>query len=242
MLDADQAADYTGRYDDIDPGILSDGSWLLDRPEFWAGLLDGFADTDLAGAVVDAAPGTPDLWAEVAASGRWPVLRFGAGDADLAVIQWHGHDDEGGLDYVVLPAGTGRCLSVASVEGHGWGPGLSWPEALRLVERGRLGTPAQRLVLLHPAIGDSDAPATAADLLADALIAVCAPDATPTEALETARQLLDRPARWSEQDGALVCDAGSSPRRAGGFPPGDLALVTRALSWRNPPEAFSAKS
>ncbi|MFC4069776.1 hypothetical protein [Actinoplanes subglobosus] len=230
MLDAEQAADYTGRYDAVDPGVLSDGTWLLDRPEFWARMLDGFADTDLVGAVFDACPEPLDLWEELTGSGRWPTLRFGAGGSDLAVIQWHGYDDEGGLDYVVLPAGTGRCLSVASVEGHGWGPGLSWPEAMRLVERGRLGTPAQRLVLLHPAIGDRDAPPSAVDLLADALIEVCAPGATPAEARETARRLLDDEARWSRVDGALVCDDDSSPRRPGGFPAGDLLLITQALA------------
>jgi hypothetical protein len=229
MLDAEQAADYVSRYDDVDPGVLSDGAWLLDRPEFWAQLLDGWAETELVEAVLNRSPGTMELWDEVADSGRWPVLRLGAGDSDLAVVLWHGHDHEGGLDFLVLPHGTGRCLSVASVEGHDWGPGLSWPEALRLVDRGTLGTPAQRLVLLQPAIGDADAPATATALLADALIAVCAPDAGPVVARETARQLLDDPARWSRRDGALVCDAENSPRRIGGFPPDDLLLITRAL-------------
>ncbi|MEU8657039.1 hypothetical protein [Actinoplanes philippinensis] len=229
MLDPDQAADYTARHDGVDPSVLSDGAWLLDRPEFWARMLDGFADTDLVGAVLGACPDPRALQDEVTGSGRWPTLRFGAGDADLAVIQRPGYDTEGGLDYVVLPPGAGRCLSIASAGGHGRGPGLSWPEALRLVDRGRLGTPPQRLVLLHPAIGDSDAPPTAADLLADALIAVCAPHATPIEARETARRLLDRPARWSTEDDALICDAASSPRRPGGLPPEDLVLVTRAL-------------
>jgi hypothetical protein len=229
MLDPEQAADYVSRYDGVGPGILSDGSWLLDRPEFWAQMLDGWAETELVEAVLDRSPDPMELWDEVGASDRWPVLRLGAGDSDLAVILWRGHDHEGGLDFVVLPHGTGRCLSVASVEGHGWGPGLAWPEALRLVDRGTLGTPAQRLLLLQPAIGDADAPATAAALLADALIAVCAPDAEPAVALETARQLLDHTARWSRQDGVLVCDAGNSPRRVGGLPAEDLLLITRAL-------------
>ncbi|WP_433794610.1 hypothetical protein [Actinoplanes sp. CA-252034] len=235
MLDPDQAADYTGRYADVDPSVLYDGARLLERPQLWARMLDGFADTDLVASVFDACTEPVESRDEPAGPGRWPVLRFGAGESDLAMIEWHGHDHEGGLDYVVLPAGTGRCLSIASVEGHGWGPGLSWPEALRLVDRGRLGTPAQRLVLLHPAISDRGAPPTAADLLADALIAVCAPTATPVEARETARQLLDRSARWSTEDGALICDAESSPRRPGGFPPEDLVLITRALS-ANPPD------
>jgi hypothetical protein len=85
------------------------------------------------------------------------------------------------------------------------------------------------LFLLQPAIGDAGAPATAAALLADALIAVCAPDADPAVALETARQLLDDTTRWSRRDGSLVCDAENSPRRVGGFPPDDLLLITRAL-------------
>jgi hypothetical protein len=229
MLDADQAADYVSRYDNVDPGVLSDGSWLLDRPEFWAGMLDGWADTDLVGEVLDRCPDPLELWDEVAGSGRWPVLRLGAGDSDFAVVEWHGYDHEGGLDFLVLPHGTGRCLSVASVEGHGWGPGLSWPEALRLVERGTLGTPAQRLFLLQPAIVDADAPASAAALLADALIAVCAPDANPAVAFETARQLLEGSTRWFRRDGALICDSEGSPRRAGGFPPEDLLLITRSL-------------
>lgn len=227
MIDHSQALDYVRRYDGVAPEILADGTWLLDRPAFWLSLLDGYADPELLDTLFEDADADPDtLHEEVVASGRWPVLHLAA---QLAMIYWHGHDDEGGYDFVVLPE-DGRCISVAAQEGHGHGPGLSWPEARRLAERGTLGTAAQRLFLLLPALGDADVPEEAVAAVAAALREVVNPACDGSVARDLAQELLEDPARWSRQGEALVCDYEYSVRAPGGLPPEDLLLVSRALA------------
>jgi hypothetical protein len=159
-------------------------------------------------------------------SGTWPVLQV---TDHFAVIVWNGYDHEGGIDYVVLPPGTGRCLSIAAVEGHDYGPGLSWSEVMRVVDHGQLGTPAQRLVLLLPAVGDADTPPEAIDLVMSALRELVAPEAEPGDLRQAAEEMLDSDVTWSSGDTA-TCDADHAPRSLGGFPPADLALISRALS------------
>jgi hypothetical protein len=230
MIDHPQALDYVRRYDGVAPEVIADGSWLLARPAFWLSLLDGYADPDLLDTLFEGTGADPEaLHEEVTASGRWPVLRLGAEPADLAMVYWHGPDDEGGYDYVVLPEG-GRCISVAAQEGHGHGPGLSWPEAWRLAERGTLGTAAQRLFLMLPALGDADVPKEAVDTVAAALREVVNPACDGSVARELAEELLEDPARWSRQGEALVCDDEHSVRAPGGLPSEDLLLVSRALA------------
>jgi len=52
VLNHDEAVDYLNSFDGIDPEVLqpdllSDGSWLLERREFWASLLYDGADEEL---------------------------------------------------------------------------------------------------------------------------------------------------------------------------------------------------
>ncbi|WP_328474791.1 hypothetical protein OHA21_16155 [Actinoplanes sp. NBC_00393] len=142
---------------------------------------------------------------------------------------WYVIDEKEGHDFVVLP-GDGRCIAVAAVAAHSYGPGLSWPEARRLIERGSLGSSAQRLLLLVRALGDVDSPTDLVNRVADALLAV-GNAACPRElAVEAAQQLLeDRGGTWSMQGDVLVCDNEYAARRLGGLPPEDLLKVTRAL-------------
>ncbi|WP_319463061.1 hypothetical protein [Micromonospora sp. RTP1Z1] len=187
MLDHPQAEDYLRRYEDVSPDILADGTWLLQRRTFWLSLMAGYADPELVGALFDGDDDDADELDElIRQSGRWPVLRLGAGQADFAVVCWHGYDYEGGYDFLVLPDGSGRRISVAAREGHGYGPGLSWPEAERLVSRGRLGTRAQRLLLLLPALGDANTPKEAVGLAAAALLTVGSQACDPAVADEPA--------------------------------------------------------
>jgi hypothetical protein len=230
MFDPGQAFDYVRRYDQVAPDVLADGAWLLHRRAFWLSLVDGFADPDLVGALFDG--DDDDVWKldeQIRASGRWPALRFDVQGSDFAMVCWYGQDDEGGYDFLVLPAGSGRCISVAAVEGHGYGPGLSWPEAERLVERGQLGIAAQRLLLLLPALGDADTPTSAVGLVADALLTVGNSTCSRTVALQAAQQLLESEAQWVTQDGVLLCNDDHAVRRPGGLPSSDLFEVTRAL-------------
>jgi hypothetical protein len=238
VLNHDEAVDYLNGFDGIPPEVLqpellSDGSWLLERREFWASLLYDGADEELLDALFGGEQGVfdqmTDICKEIERSGTWPVLRLGTQAGDFALINWYVIDETEGHEFVVLP-GDGRCITVASVAAHSFGPGVSWPEAQRLVERGVLGSSAQRLLLLVRALGDGDYLAEMVDQVADALLAV-GDAACPREtAVEAARQLLeDRGGSWSRHGDALVCDNEYAARRLGGLPPEDLLKVTRAL-------------
>jgi hypothetical protein len=218
MLTDEQAADYVRRYDGVPATILTDGAGLLSRRVFWLAMFDGCADPELISELF--AGGDDDTGAldeEIRESGRWPVISI----CDrFAHVIWHGHDFEGGDDYVVLT--PGRAISVAAREGHGYGPGLSWPEVERLAI-----TP-ERLLLALPALGDAGAPPEAVERVAAALLTVG--DDAPAAATEVARQILDNPAHWTWDGDVLLCDGEYAVRKKGGLPDADLELVTRTLA------------
>ncbi|GAA4608632.1 hypothetical protein BJY16_006939 [Actinoplanes octamycinicus] len=218
MLTDEQAADYVRRYDGVSATILTDGSGLVARRVFWLTMFDGCAESELIGELFggedEDIAGFSD---ELRAAERWPVIPIGE---RFAQVIWHGHDFEGGDDYVVLT--PGRAISVAAREGHGYGPGLSWAEF------DRLATTPERLLLALPAFGDADAPPEAADRIAAAFTAV-GKDA-PAAATEAARQILDNPARWTTDEDVLVCDGDYAVRKRGGLPDADLRLVTATLA------------
>ncbi|MEV6602450.1 hypothetical protein AB0M36_37215 [Actinoplanes sp. NPDC051346] len=240
MLARDEAVDYLRGFDGIPPEslqleLLSDGTWLLERQAFWASLLYDAADEELLDALFGSGEGTwltdqiDELWKEIEQSGRWPVLRFGTQTGDFALAIWHVADETEGHDFVVLP-GDGRCISVAAVAAHSYGPGLSWPEAKRLIGRGTLGSAAQRLLLLVRALGDTDMPTDVVGRVAEALLAVGDAACSKETAMEAAQQLVTgREVRWSVQDDVLICDSEYAARRPGGLPPEDLVNVTQAL-------------
>ncbi|MFI1991913.1 hypothetical protein [Actinoplanes sp. NPDC020271] len=215
MLTEAQAIDYVGRYDGVTAEVLTDGSWLLDRHDFWAATFDGCAEPDLIAALFPDAD-VHALDEEIRASGHWPVIPIGD---RFAQIIWHGHDLEGGDDYVVLV--PGRAISVAAREGHGYGPGLCWAEFRRLA------TTPRRVLLALPALGDTGTPPEAVDLVAEALLTVG--DADPGAAAEAARRMLASPVRWVGDDSVLVCDGEYAVRKPGGLPDADLRLVTAGL-------------
>lgn len=231
MLDPSEADEYLAHFVGVSHQVLTDGSWLLARQEHWYGLVDGCADPDLVTALFgDHHDSLLELDHAIRESGSWPVLRIEADNANVAVVWWHGFDLEGGSDYLVLPHGSGRALRVASLEGHGDGPGLSWPEVDRLTRRGRLGTQAQRLMLLLPAFGDADAPESAVEMIAQAVLEVSDQAEDAAAATEMARQLIESDTRWTRHGDALICDDEYSPRSLGRMTEGDLRLVTRGLA------------
>ncbi|WP_436533990.1 hypothetical protein [Actinoplanes sp. HUAS TT8] len=216
MLTEAQATDYVSRYDDVAADVLTDGVPLLERPVFWQATFDGCADPELIAELFGDDPVQP-LDEEIRASERWPVIPIG--DHFVQII-WHGYDMEGGDEYVVLT--PGRAITVAAREGHGYGPGLSWPEFRRLA------TTPQRVLLALPALGDADAPPEAVDVVAQALLTVG--NTAPLAATEAARQLLAGPVRWVGDETLLVCDGDYAVRKPGGLPDLDLRLVTQALA------------
>jgi hypothetical protein len=213
-----QASDYVRRYDGVPASILTDGGSLLSRRVFWLLMLDGSADGELIGELFDG--GDDDTGAlddEIRDSGRWPVISI---SERFAHIIWRGHDLEGGDDYVVLT--PGRAISVAAREGHGYGPGLSWPEFRRIA------TTPQRLLLALPAFGDAETPPEAAELVAQALLTVG--NDAPAAAAAAARQILESAAHWVGDDRMLICDGEHAVRKPGALPDTDLRLVTAALA------------
>ncbi len=218
MLTDGQATDYVRRYDGVPASVLTDGSALLTRRAFWLAMFDGCADPGPIGELFDGDEDTNAFDDEVRESGRWPVLPI---SDRFAQIIWHGHDHEGGDDYVILA--PGRAISIAAREGHGYGPGLSWAEF------SRLATTPLRLLLALPALGDADAPPEAVELVAEALLTV-GNAAADTAAAAVARQILDSPVHWVGDDDVLVCDGEFAVRKPGGLPDADLRLVTEMLA------------
>jgi hypothetical protein len=233
VLHHNEAVDFLRRYDGVRPEILADGTWLLERRTFWASLMYGLAEEDLLDALFGSGEEAwltdqiDNLHEEIEQSGKWPVLRLGTRASDFAIVAWHGHGTEG-YDFVVLPGGD-RCISVASVEGGFYGPGLYWPEAERLIERGHLGSTAQRLLLLLRALGDADTPTDVVGQAAKALLAVGNATCSYEIAVEAAQQLLKDETRWTMHGEVLLCDGRHAVRRPGGLPPEDLLKLTRAL-------------
>ncbi|GLW31088.1 hypothetical protein [Actinoplanes regularis] len=218
MLTDGQATDYVRRYDGVPASVLTDGSALLTRSVFWAAMFDGCADPEMIGELFDGDHDTNAFDDEIRESGGWPVIPIS--DRFVEII-WHGPDSEGGDDYVVLA--PGRAISIAARAGHGYGPGLSWAEF------SRLATTPQGLLVALPALGDADAPPSAVEMVAEALLTV-GNGAAGAAAAGVARQLLDSPVRWVGDDDVLICDGEFAVRKPGGLSDAELRLVTGMLA------------
>ncbi|MEU8513537.1 hypothetical protein AB0C76_18390 [Kitasatospora sp. NPDC048722] len=160
-----------------------------------------------------------------------------------AYVVWQNWEDESTVDYLVHHPAWGRLGFLAQDGPHGSGPGLSWPELVKLAGSAQdgadgLADPARRLLLLLPALGDADTPAGARGVVADALADV----GFPAEAAdELATHLLgesgraDRPT-WSVREGSPipVCSSDHSPRQvplALGITAEQADALAAALGW-----------
>jgi len=167
---------------------------------------------------------------------RWPVLTIPLpGDCAIRVV-YHNFEGEEGIDFLLDGPAWESALQITNVSGHFQGPGLSWPELVRLSARADTGplAPAQRMVLLLPMLGDTGLPDDAASTLNGALTAC---GATGAAVEELAGALLDEglhlwtAARWRRDgDDLVVCDGQYSPRNPAGpfgLPANGLRAVTR---------------
>ncbi|MFF3087663.1 hypothetical protein ACFVRB_21815 [Streptomyces nojiriensis] len=221
---------------DEDPLVA--GEELLSHPGFWANYLLWMCGTDDDGAEPPAEWfGSNDAdryaaWAAWTADENRPVLRVPFGGGHTIVVTSRIHPEDSATEYFLThpdwePA---RHAYLATISRHQAGPGLSWTELTHVAntpDRTAPGIhdPHARLLILLPALGDQDAPADAASVIAEALIQVGAP---ASEAPRVAVLLLDHPlwdaAHWSfpgeslltgsEQPfgGILQCDGPHSPR------------------------------
>ncbi len=162
---------------------------------------------------------------------RWPVFRIPFAGGHSALVVGRNFADELGTEYLISHPEWDRHGHLATIDGHQAGPGLSWRELTHIadtpdVEAPGVHAPHARLLLLLPALGDSNVPASAATLIGDALIRV---GVTEDQAPEVADALLHdhplwEPAEWvlpspsplsgtaQHFPGILHCDEPHSPR------------------------------
>ncbi|WP_327002899.1 hypothetical protein OHA72_48725 [Dactylosporangium sp. NBC_01737] len=214
--------------------LLTDGTPLLDRPDFWAAHLGiGHGRRDLIAAACGITPAQArTAYTELLhRPDSWPVITVPLPAGGVIVIAhclqrlwmlgpdctWL-PDDESWTDFW-LAAPTGHGVPLALISGNWRGPGLRWPE-LRTIARAaapdRLAV-AQRLLLLAPILGAADADDEAADWFAWALALVTNKPAPDTVVRVAADYLASgnevfRSARWREIDGVWVSDGKFCPR------------------------------
>ncbi|MFJ8582228.1 hypothetical protein [Micromonospora sp. NPDC093277] len=219
---------------------LIDGGRFLADPLFWPTYLcDTFYhDTSLVTAVFEVdEEDCLNYYRRLTDPEAWPVYRLALRDGqhEIDVIS-RNVPGAGNTEFVLSRRGGEHPLELAVVGGHELGPGLSWPElgATAAWPGAPFGVvePDARLLLLLPALGDSDLPADATDTLTTALTKCGA----GLRAGELAECLLDEPEEWPQwrrqADGALV-SAGPYSRRnpdgPAGHPPADLLEISSAL-------------
>lgn len=224
---------------------LTDGSYLLDDPAFWALHLaqigaDGLDDLEEAfGAdIVEA----EELYDRMFDHDHWPAFTVPLRSAGNIHVIYRNLDGDMGLDYVLTHPDWPHDLCLAAVEGCFIGPGLSWPELVAIANQppasgdNTLLDAAGRLLILLPALGDAGLPVAAVPTVAAALSELT----TSPEPARIAEILLHNnlaywePATWQQlSNGAIVCDEPHSRRclqGSGAFTTDQALAVTRALA------------
>jgi hypothetical protein len=210
---------------------------LLDERMFWLGHLYSCVQNDARTLF-----GPDHLWAEHRDFQRrlweradWPAFTVPLAAGHRLHVVYRTDEDERGVDYLVHHADWGEVATLARVDGHFMGPGLSWPELVAAADSRPGGPdPDARLLLLLPALGDDAVPEDAAHRLAVALsnrIGVVAPEPIATAILET--QGLPGPTHWTTVDGVRTNDGGYSfrnPANHFALPADGLARVSAALA------------
>ncbi|GAA4577740.1 hypothetical protein [Planotetraspora kaengkrachanensis] len=201
------------------PSPLVGGAEVMSSPLFWPAFLYTVGGSSTAPAAFDADPGDLDAFVErLLHPDRWPVFSLPLARRNHLHIVMRNFADDAGVDYVLEPNTGDQSIELAALEGHFRGPALAWPELMAAAQHPDSDhTPAERLLLLLPAYGDSDTPATAVDVVAAALSSV---GARSNEGQVSAELLDSRrywtPCPWAATDGVLACLGPHSYRRVGG--------------------------
>ncbi|WP_327412269.1 hypothetical protein [Streptomyces sp. NBC_01233] len=160
-----------------------------------------------------------------------------AGGLRLHVV-YENADDDAGVDYVAHHPEWDDAEVLARDAGHWRGPGLSWPELVRTADNGLPGgtttDPGTRLLLLLPALGDTDLPADAGKRLAACLrdrLGAAQPGRLAASVLR--HQGMAGPARWTTGTHGVQADDGKhsfrNPANRDALPDCRLAQVSAAL-------------
>jgi hypothetical protein len=216
---------------------LIDGAPFMADPLFWPTYLSALiapTDDDLVTAAfgVEAAD-CHAYYDRLTDPEAWPVLRLGLRDDHEIDIVFFNEPGEYGVDFLLCGTGGEHPVELATLGGHEWRPGLSWPELVTAAQWPAAPDPDARLLLLAPAFGDRDLPPDAVTTVTAALKFVGA----GAGSTELAEYVLRRPPWWPRwrriTDGALVNDGRYSRRNPDGpaaLPPPDLLAISTALS------------
>lgn len=212
---------------------LVDAGAMLTRPGFWPAFLHTVGGSESAVQAFENDPADVSaLIDELDNPEAWPVFPLRLHRGHLLHIVMRNFPEDAGVDYVLSPSDGGQHIPLAAMEGHFRGPALSWPElvaAARQPDDAR--SPAARLLLLQPVAADTDTPAGAPAIIAEALTSVGA--ATLQD--EVAGELLQNhrywsPATWTTVQGVRVCTGEHSYRTLGSLTQEQLEVVDEALA------------
>ena len=217
----------------VSPDVLVDDSARMDDPVFWAAFLYAVGGSESAVTAFDVDPADVDvLLTELHAPETWSYYCLPMGGGTSLQMVFRNYEFDSGWDYVfAMP--SGRLITLAQLEGHFRGPGLSWHEVVTAAGLPDPGAePARRLLLMLPAAtGDVDLPEDAVQTVAAALTTVGA----VRDQAETAAELLGGDerfwgtSRWRERDGMSVNQGGHSVRNPSELSSDDLRIVAEAL-------------
>ncbi|MCQ9184836.1 hypothetical protein KMT30_38540 [Streptomyces sp. IBSBF 2953] len=219
-------------------GPLVRGDAYLDEPLFWpvhlGSCLHGQdAQRAAFGADWDAAM---ELYRTLSAEHEWPVFSVPLRSGHTIYVVYRNVVDGWGVDYLIHQPAWSEAETLAVVDGHFMGPGMSWPELLSAAGQSAtegIGDADARLLLLFPTLGDALLPDDAAAALTRSLAALTLIE----EPAEVARLLLENqgqwaPARWRSAEGARINDGGHSyrnPSNAFALPEERLLEISGAL-------------
>ncbi|WP_344646935.1 hypothetical protein [Cryptosporangium japonicum] len=214
----------------LDASVLVDATaWCEDEP-FWPAFLGSVGGSVTAPLAFEVEPADVEEYLdELHDPDHWPYLTLGLAQGHRLHLLFRNCEDDSGWDYLFEPAGRSEVWTLAALEGGYVGPGLSWPE---LVSAAGTSDAARRLLLMLPALGDSDRPDTAGARVAAAFVAV---GGAPEQAGRVADELLGASGRfwgdesWVDHDGRRICVGDHSPRRLGA-PDEHLLAMAAALT------------
>jgi hypothetical protein len=220
----------------VDESVLS-----LLGPElddlFWPAFLLTVGGSRTAATAFDVDPADVEEYAEeLHHPDSWPFLTVQLAGEHRLHLLFRNFEGDSGWDYLLQPAGSDSVVTLAALEGGFQGPGLAWPELLvaaAQVDSAR--TPAERLLLLLPAVGDVDLPSDAEELVATAFTEIGGSreyrHTLAGELLAASRRFWGAPT-WIQYEDFYVCPGSHSPRNLDA-PPSRHAVVAEALRTGN---------
>nr|BFE61144.1 hypothetical protein GCM10020063_056700 [Dactylosporangium thailandense] len=224
--------------DDLDgPGRAYDASELLARPGFWPAYLGEILELDLDDELAELFDNQLDViravYQRLTDASAWPVFPIELGGGSRVAVVYRNFTEDEGVDYLVVPPGGERCITIAAAEGTLDGPCISWPELMGVADR--QSTPIGRataVLLLAPILGATAAESSeAATRLAEALRFVGVTGQVDTIAAAIVSAL---PAAWSRTaEGIVVCEDEYSTRNPAGrapLKPTELLTVSDLLA------------